>query len=436
MSMEWFGKTSQCPCGKTHVIEPSTVIYAEDALDRLASVLKEHVPSRRVAVLMDARTQVAAGAEAVRLLENGGWTAEEIVLPDPAPEHSPVCDDTTLAWLQGETPAVAGVVAVGGGVVSDLGKWLAFERDLPYVVVATCASMNGYASANVAPALGGVKSLIRARPAKAVLTDPRVLAAAPYHLTASGLGDILAKSVSSADWKLNEILFGDYYCHEAVNLIAAIEPLYLENPEGIRDRDREAMRALFEGLLLTGVAMTMAETSAPASGGEHLISHTLDMLATATGQEHDLHGRQVGIGTVLCSELYRRVLAMEAPTPVEPPTAIDRPFWGRLAAEVEGHFLEKRERLCLAKERLADPETWARLRAEWAPLVRAPEVVHGCLRTAEAAYRAQDIGIDRARLKAVLLHAHEMRSRFTILDVAWILGILPTAADEIIERFA
>ena len=58
--------------------------------------------------------------------------------------------------------------------------------------------------------------------------------------------------------------------------------------------------------------MTMAETSAPASGGEHLISHSLDMMSSIDGQPHDLHGRQVGIGTILAAACVFGGAALEA----------------------------------------------------------------------------------------------------------------------------
>ena len=322
-------------------------------------------------------------------------------------------------------------MAVGSGVVSDLGKWLAFEADLPAVTFATAASMNGYASANVAPTIGGVKSLVRARPPEAVLAAPSVLKSAPYELTAAGLGDALAKSASSADWYLNHLLFGDYYCERSVGLIAEIEPLYLDRPGELRRGAGEAIEALFGALLLTGAAMTMAETSAPASGGEHLISHSLDMMSGLDGRAHDLHGRQVGVGAVLTAELYRRVLAIESPQPVEPAGEIDGAFWGPLAGAMAGQYAQKAERLRAAAGKLVEGDTWDRLRVGLSPLLRSPERIRDCLSDAGAAWRCQDIACEPDRLRSAFVHAHEIRSRFTVLDLARILGLMPAAAAEI-----
>lgn len=428
-----YGQTIQCNCGKTHHIEPHRVLYEKGALTRLPRVLSEYTTGRRVVLLMDIRTREVAGKEAAALLRDADWEVSEIVVPDPAEGTSPVCDDHTHDWLLRQVVATDVVLPVGSGVLNDLGKWTAFDLGVPYVCFGTAASMNGYASANVATTIRGVKSLLWARPPRTVLSDPAVLRDAPYRLTTAGLGDILAKSVSSADWRMNHFLFGDYFCERSVSLIADIEPLYLDHPEDLRERKPKAMAALFHGLLLTGVAMTMAETSAPASGAEHLVSHTLDMMSSLDGVPHDLHGRQVGLGTVLASEIYRRVISLESPGFSLPAMDIDREFWGVLGDEIETSYAQKMERLQKAVEILSRGDSWDRLRAEVQPFLRSPERVRNCLKRAGAAYRAEDIGCTQERLLRAVLHAHEIRSRFTVIDLARLVGLLPQAAEEIVE---
>ena len=433
---ELFGTTFRCECGKTHRIVPREVVYAEDALEHLPAVCDRAAEGPEVAVLMDVRTRQAAGAQVAETLRAAGWKVAELVVEDPAPGARPVCDDHTREALEQRLGRPDLVLPVGAGVISDLGKWVAKDRGLPYVTFATAASMNGYASSNIAPTIAGVKRLVYGRAPLAVLSSPTVLRQAPHELTASGLGDVLAKSVSSADWYLNHLLFGDYYCPRSVGLIAEIEPLYMDHPEGLPAGEPEAIEALFKALLLTGVAMTMAETSSPSSGAEHLVSHSLDMMSSLDGVKHDLHGRQVGVGTILASELYRRVLAVEQPQLVEPVERIDRDFWGRLADVVEEQYLQKVPRLHQAVEMLAQPGTWDRLREAISPMVRPPERIADCLGQAGGARSAADIGCDRPRLLAALLHAHEMRPRFTVLDLAWLMGIMPAAAGDIIDKWA
>jgi glycerol-1-phosphate dehydrogenase [NAD(P)+] len=411
------------------------VIYEADAADRLPRVLAEAVDGRRVAVLMDVRTRDAAGGEVCGALTDAGWEVLAALARDPAPGHSPICDDMTKDKLAEEIGPVDAFVSVGSGVITDLTRWIAWERGQRFVSFATAASMNGYCSANVAPAINGVKTLLRTRPPLAVVSTPSVIQGAPYELTTSGLGDVLARSVSTADWRMNEIIFGDYFCPRAVALIAGIEPRYLEHPEDVEAGDSDALEALFQALLLTGTAMTMAGTTSPCSGGEHAVSHALDMTAMARGLKHDLHGRQVGIGTVLTSELYRRVLAVESPEFLEPQESVDRSYWGDLTDVVAPEYAGKIERLHQAVEVLSQGDAWDRLREGVAAIARAPEVTLDCLRRAGAAFRAEHIGCDGERLLAAFIHGHEMRPRFMILDLARLLGIMPAAAREIVETW-
>ena len=430
-----YGQTIECACGKTHHITPHQVIYTDAALTRLPQVLSTYTAGRRVVLLADKRTHAVAGQPAAALLRDAAWEVSEIVVPDPAEGVSPACDDHTHGRLLRQIEAADILLPVGSGVLSDLGKWVAADLDLPYVCFGTAASMNGYASANVAATVDGVKTLLRAHPPRAVLSTPRIMRDAPYELTSAGFGDILAKWVSYADWRLNHLLFGDYFCERSVSLIADVEPLYIDHPQDVRARKPEALAALFHGLLLTGVAMTMAETSAPASGGEHLISHTLDAMSSLDGTPHDLHGRQVGMGVVLCSEIYRRIIALESPDFSRAAMGMDKAFWGRLGDPVEIHYSQKIERLQKAVEVLSQGDVWDRLRAELKPFLRSPRHVRGCLKHAGAAYRAKDIGCSRARLLRAVRHAHEIRARFTVIDLARLVGLLPQAAAEIVEEW-
>ena len=347
-SEELFGRTFACECGKTHRIEPREVLFERGAAEKVPALCARCVKGRRVAVVMDVRTREIAGAEVSRRLAADGWTVSELLVPDRSNGHVPECDDVTKEKLAAALGPVDLLLPVGSGVVTDLSRWLAEDRKLPFVSFATAASMNGYASSNAAPTIAGVKRVKWAHPPVALAADPAVIAAAPWKMTASGLGDVLAKSVSTTDWRLNHLLFGDYYCARSVNLIADIEPLYLEHPDELKARSPRAIDALFRALLLTGAAMTMAETSSPASGGEHMMSHTLDMLSLRDETEHDMHGRQVGVGTVLASELYRRVLAAESPSAAEPQLSPDERFWGKLAGEMRQEYSAKAERMRLA----------------------------------------------------------------------------------------
>jgi len=373
-------------------------------------------------------------------LRQAGWTLSHLMLPDTT-YSGPVCDDITVARLRSDVAALSQrpdiIIAVGSGTINDLAKWAAFELGLPYAVVATAASMNGYSAANVAPSIKGVKVLVRAAAPLAVFAEPRVIENAPSQMTAAGFGDAIAKCMSRADWLMNNHVFGEHFCPLCSRIIDDLEPFYLEHPHYIRERKPAAIEALFKGLFWSGVAMTMIGSSAPASGGEHLLSHTLDMMAARDNLPHDLHGRQVGIGTIFSAALYERLLAHDTFEPAPIQLDVDDEFWGSppLRAAVREQWLAKRGELERMGKILQDTHNWSRLRGKLAGTLPTASQVKSWLAEARAASALGDIGCTSQRLRSALLHMHEIRKRCTIVDVAWLAGLMPHIVDDIMERW-
>ena len=252
------------------------------------------------------------------------------------------------------------VAAVGSGVVNDLCKWASFKTEVPYCVVATAASMNGYAAANVAAKVDGVKVLVRARCPVAVVAEPGVIEGAPSAMTAAGFGDAIAKPFSTADWQINNLLLDEYYCQRCADMLSGMVEKLVSKRSGIREGDKTSIQFLFEVLFWQGAAMTLVGSSAPASGGEHLLSHTLDMFSDAKGWDHDLHGRQVGLGVVLAAGLYERVFDVDEPALVCLPAEIDSGFWGggKISEAVARQYSDKRESIEVMRGKLACLGCW------------------------------------------------------------------------------
>lgn len=414
---------------------PRWYFYAPDAARSLAAALASALPGRHVLCLSDRRTRAAAFAPLGQALAAAGFTVAEHVLADGPDGASPVCDDVTKDALRPLLPAADLYVAVGSGVVNDLTKWLGAENGVPYAVWATAASMNGYTAANVAPAIKGVKSLFRAKAPLAVAADPAVVEGAPFALTSSGLGDVIAKPVSTADWRMNHLLFGEAWSDAVAGIIDQVEPAYVGNPDGIARREPAAVKGLFDALVYSGCAMTLQGSSLPASGGEHLVSHTLDMLAHVDHVPHDLHGRQVGCGTIFAAALYQRVMALDRPVFRAVDVPYDAALWGPIAGAVAAERTKKQAAMEAAARALNEPGRWEAVRAALQPLLRQPAAIKQVLARAGAAHRFSDLGIGRDRFRTALLHGASIRGRFTSLDLAWAAGVLPAAADEITEEF-
>lgn len=428
-------RTIRCACGQDHHVPVKGIFFSEDALRGLPDFLDPYVREQRALLVSDIRTREAAGRETEETLRNAEWSVEVMTLPDSEGD-SPVCDDHTYHRILEQISSPPGVfIAIGSGVINDLVKWVSFSLYRPYAVVATAASMNGFTSANVAPLIHGVKSLVRARAPIGVFAKPSVIANAPYRLIAAGLGDALAKSVSAVDWELNHILLGEPFCSFCAGITDQSERIYLKHPESILARSPYGIQAVFDALNYSGLAMTMIGSSAPASGGEHLFSHTLDMMSLVDGAPHDLHGRQVGIGTLFASALYDRLLKVDRPKFREMPDRIDHRFWGKLAESLETPYANKLKDIFKIRDRLSAGNTWDQIRRDLLVKAKSPVLIAECLQKAGAARFLKDIGCSRERARQAVWHLHEIRSRFTVVDLAWIVGVLPDTADEIIDEW-
>jgi glycerol-1-phosphate dehydrogenase [NAD(P)+] len=432
---EMLGSDVVAEFGPRHATLPRHYFYASDGADQMARALRGEVSGRSALLFADLRTQAAASVGCADAMRHAGWSVRELLIPDNPAGGSPVCDDITFAALRGQIPPADLFVAVGSGVVNDLVKWLAMDAGVPYAVFATAASMNGYSAANIAPSIRGVKSLLEGRAPRAIASSPGVLARAPTRSTTAGLGDVLAKPVSTSDWRMNHLLFQEPYSATIAGIIDAIEPRYLAIPESLRVGAPQAIQSLFEALIFSGCAMTLQGSSLPASGGEHLISHTLDMFSHVDGQPHDLHGRQVGVATIFVAALYQQAVAETRPVFVPDRVPLVRTVWGGLADAVAEQHQKKMLRTRQACERLRQPGCWDALRNELQPILRQPAVIKECLAKAGGAHRLADLGCSRERFLLAVQHGAAIRARFTSLDLFFAMGLLPSRAEEMVDEW-
>lgn len=418
-----------CSCGRRHTAPIRRFAYAENVIDVLPETIGDVTDAAisRAVVVADARTWAVAGQRVYDVLGQSGHI-KRILLNDTA-HGGPVCDRQTADQLKAQITAASAefVIGVGSGVINDLCKWASFELGLGYMIVATAASMNGYAAANVAPMIDGVKVLVRAAAPRAVVAVPEVIENAPFEMTAAGFGDMLAKFQSNCDWLMNHFLFDEFYCPFCASLADGIEGV-LRNAADIRDRKPEAIGTLFESLFRSGVAMTLVGTSAPASGGEHLLSHTLDMASFVQGRQHDLHGRQVGLGVMMSAKLYERILQQDRLEFVEWAGDIDAAFWKQehVIEAVRSQYQQKLPTIEQVKQKLSNPAAWQALRDILLKSVKSPSQITQWLTDAGAARTPEDIGYTAKQVSDALAHMHEIRKRFTIVDLAKLSGDLTT----------
>jgi glycerol-1-phosphate dehydrogenase [NAD(P)+] len=208
-------------------------------------------------------------------------------------------------------PSCDAVIAVGSGVINDTGKILAATGNKPYIIVGTAPSMDGYASATSSMTRGGLKISLPSKSADVIVGDLDILKNAPMHMLVSGLGDMLAKYISICEWRIANLITGEYYCEEIAGLVRTALKKCVDNAKGLLERNEEAVKAVFEGLVIGGIAMTYAGVSRPASGVEHYFSHVWDMRGVEFGEKVELHGIQCAVGTLLAAKYYEKLKAIK-----------------------------------------------------------------------------------------------------------------------------
>ncbi len=192
------------------------------------------------------------------------------------------------------------LLGVGGGTCIDAAKFVSFKLKIPFISVPTAAAHDGISSSR-ASIKGEKKSTsIQAQAPIAILADTLVIRDSPYKLTAAGCGDMIANYTAVLDWKLAHKEKGEPISEYAAALSKMSAKLIVKNASEIMEGNEESSRKIVKALISSGVAMSIAGSSRPASGSEHLFSHALDQLAPQSA----LHGEQCGVGSIMAMYLH------------------------------------------------------------------------------------------------------------------------------------
>ncbi len=427
------------------------VAVGRDLASATAQWIVDVHPERHHVVVCDAHTADAAGRAIHAAFVHAGADATLRVLDPPAGEDHVVCDDAAIEALQTElAPQTdSNAVAVGAGTINDIVKMATFRLKRPYQSSATAASMNGYTSAIAAVLSRGVKRTLPTWQAEAVFADVDVIAAAPSYLNQAGFGDLLSKPYSHADWLLSHLVRGVEYEERPARLLDTAYDALVDAAAEVNAATAEGIGLLTRTILLSGFTMAIAGTSAPASGGEHLVSHYWDMEQHCREQPlFGLHGTQVGIATRLSAMLFERLAAVTQ-NDIDPDAAATRrpdDAWladltllhPRLTApvveEVREQIVAKQRYGARMREEIADvrdrwPEISARMREVLLPASRMTEA----LQASGAADRPSAIGVGRDHAVATLRVCRQIRNRYVALDLLDDLGLLHDAAAEVVD---
>jgi glycerol-1-phosphate dehydrogenase [NAD(P)+] len=419
-----------CTCGKPH--PPADVKHYSGPMALQALADDARLSGRSILVIDDENTHAAAGLRVEELFQ-------EMSLP-----HQILTFEGRISATEERVDEVIDqsrshdiIVSVGAGTINDLGKFAATKRNIPFWTVPTAPSMNGYTSAIAAIKMAGVKRTIPATPPEFIYNDPEVICNAPLDLRQAGYCDVMAKSVSDIDWQIESLLFSGSYCSLPASIVVQGESGFRDVPEKIRQGEPQAILALQNGLLASGISMLLAGSSAPASGGEHLFSHFLDMREPITGRTPKLHGLQVAGGIVLSAACYEK-LASLGQTDLKPMGEIAyerdfktiRPTWGDTAAEVEKRFDLKQPQLLQLNKIL--PTNWDKIKKLCAQ-VKGPAYYLDLFRRTGFPMTLSSLDLTKDEFLLAALTARTIRERLTVLDLAAQLGMLEQTAHQVAD---
>jgi glycerol-1-phosphate dehydrogenase [NAD(P)+] len=407
------------PDGAGRLAVPTrSVEIAASLAGREASLVEALGFGQPLAVVSDPTTRRVLGARVAAALTG----ASEVVLAE-----APKPDMETVEQVRRRTAGAAALIAVGAGTVNDLCKYAAFLDAKPYAVFGTAPSMNGYTSVSAAITEHGHKKSLPAGTPIGVFLDVAVLAAAPPRMIRSGLGDSICRATAQTDWLLAHLLLEQPYRSTPFELLAADEPALLASPAALLAGDIGAIEVLARTLILSGFGMTICGGSYPASQGEHLISHYIDMLGDPDWPP-SFHGEHIGVTTLTMARLQERILGGPAPT-LHPTRAgeatLRRHFGPELGASCWAAFSKKaldRERAAALSAKLAGH--WPAFRRRLVAASRPAAALEAVLKAAGAPTRSEDLHIPAGFYREAVRHAREIRDRYTFLDLAGDTGLL------------
>ena len=422
-----------CTCGKRHNGILDEYVIERGAINRTAEFVKKY-GKKHAFLLADANTFAVAGAQiAQNLTENGISYSQFVFSAGIKPDEHAV--GSAIMHYDASCDIIIGI---GSGVINDIGKIVAKTSGNPYIIVATAPSMDGYASGSSSMEVDGLKTSLNTKCADVVIGDIDILKNAPQRMLVSGIGDMLAKYVSICEWRIGHVITGEYYCERVAELIRTALKRCVDNAEGLLRREEEAVKAVFEGLVIGGVAMAFAGVSRPASGVEHYFSHVWDMRGLEFGTKVDLHGIQCAVGTYIAAGLYEKVLAI---TPDEEKAlayakAFDYSAWAEqlriflgTAADTMIALEEKEQKYSVAKHQarlqviLEKWDTLCRIIREEIP---SQKKIADILEQIDAPKTPAEIGID-CDLLTTFKATKDIRDKYVLSRLLWDLGLLETA---------
>lgn len=408
------GKLRDPDSGEMLVPPMKHIVLARGLGEAAAELIAPLSFGRSLAVVMDPDTREALGAKVAASLATAHAVGEIVLPAHPHP------DMDAVKGVMARTGKASALIAVGSGSINDITKYAAHLAGKPYAVFGTAPSMNGYTSVSAAITENGLKKSLPATLPEGVFLDLGVMAAAPSRLVASGFGDSLARATAQTDWLLAHLLLGKPYRETPFMLLADDEEAMIAAAPALKAGEVPAIELLVRTLVMSGLGMTLCGGSYPASQGEHLIAHYIDMRGRNLPQAY--HGEHISVTTLTMARLQERMLALPelqlAPAGDSEASMIEK-FGEEVGRECWAAFRSKafdKGATTALNRKLAGG--WPAIRDRLRSVARSEAQLKEALLAVGAPTTPDDVGIPLPFYREAVRDARLIRDRFTMLDLA------------------
>ncbi len=291
----------QCECGRKHTCNIEAVLVFSGALNKINTVVTDY---SHILLVADNNTYAVCG-EKVKAQLGDKLESEAILIRDGVLIPDEIAIAEVRAKVNCETDLIVGI---GSGVIQDICKYVSFNEGLPYHIIATAPSMDGYASAGAAMITDNMKITYNAHVPQVIIGDVDVLQNAPMEMIQAGYGDILGKFSCLNDWKLSSLVNDEYFCPRVYDLTYDMLNKTKDLGEELLKRSSNAVKILMESLVGVGIAMAYVGNSRPASGSEHHLSHFFEVVGILNNEPYFKHGIDVAYSAVYTQKLREDLL--------------------------------------------------------------------------------------------------------------------------------
>jgi len=422
-----------CNCGREHRVDIDNIVIEKEAIVFLPSLINQY-NFKKIFIVADANTYKVAGEITETALQGNGFDLKKYIFED---EEHLIPDEKAIGKLLIQiTSDTDLILAIGSGTLNDLSRYLSYKLSIPYFIVVTAPSMDGYASTISSLIVNDLKTAYKAISPKAIIADINIVKNAPMEMITAGLGDMLGKYTCLCDWELGRIINGEYYCETVVNIIRNSIQKCVSSIDGIKNRDNFAIKNLMEGLVLSGIAMSFVGNSRPAAGSEHHLSHFWEMMYLLKGKKAILHGTKVGITTLIITKLYELLVTktINFNNAIDKVNSFNQKEWVRC---IEKTYKTAAPGI-IALEEKAQKNSIEKynkriqiIKSKWNDIIRIIKKIVPNLREIESILQKVDapinhlqVGIDNNIVLNSVIFAKEIRNRYTVLQLLWDLGLL------------